>query len=72
MSITMMEVLIGFVGDISGLTEWSRIHGPYFILNEYTGPRVMASFIVIIVCNGLCMALLYKAFIMDDGSEIPI
>jgi hypothetical protein len=72
MSITMMGVLIGFVSEITGLTAWSQLLGPYFILNGYTGPGVMVNFILIIVCIGSCMALLYKAFTMDDGSEIPI
>ena len=72
MSLVMMGGLIQFVSDITGLTEWSRNQGPYFILNETTGPAVMANFIVILVCIGFCMVLMYKAFTMDDGSEIPL
>ncbi len=71
MSLVMMGVVIEFVSDITGLTEWSRTHGPYFILNEITGPAVMINFIVILLSIGLCMALMYKAFTMDDESEIP-
>ncbi|PNX51614.1 MAG: hypothetical protein BV458_11280, partial [Thermoplasmata archaeon M9B2D] len=71
-SLVLMGVIIEFVSDITGLTEWSRTHGPYFILNEITGPAVMINFIVIILSIGLCMLLMYKAFTMDDESDIPI
>lgn len=70
-SISMMGVIIEFVSDITGLTEWSRTHGPYFIFNEITGPAFIMNFIVIIISIGLCMALIYKAFTTDENAGIP-
>ena len=71
MSFILMGTLIDIVSEISGLNAWQREHGPYFILNEFTGPGFMANFIVILFCIGLSMTLMYKAFTMDDES-IPI
>ena len=71
MSFPLMGVLMTIVSELSGLTAWQRNHGPYFILNEYTGPGFMANFIVILFCIGLSMAFLYKAFTTDD-EVIPI
>ena len=71
MSLILMGSLIGFISEISGLNAWQRAHGPYFILNEHTGPGFMANFIAIILCIGLTMTLMYKAFTMDDET-IPV
>ncbi len=65
-----MTFTIQFVSDISGLTSWSQQHGPYFVLNEITGPIVMANFIFILFYIGLSMAFIFKAFSASD--EIPI
>lgn len=72
MSLVLMGAIIQFVSDITGLTEWSRANGPYFILNEITGPVFMMNFIIIILSIGLCMALIFKAFMMYDENEIPV
>ena len=72
MSLVMMGVVIEFVSDITGLTEWGRTHGPYIILNEFTGSAFMANFIAILLSIGLCITLIYKAFTMDDDSEFPV
>ncbi len=68
LSIILMGSLIGIVSELSGLNAWQRAHGPYFILNEYTGPGFMANFIIILLCIGITMILMYKAFTMDDES----
>ena len=70
LSLPAMGVVIQFVSDITGLTEWSVHHGPYFILNSQTGPGVMANFIVILVFIGICMLFIFKAFSVTE--EIPI
>jgi peptidoglycan/LPS O-acetylase OafA/YrhL len=72
MSLIMMGVAMEFISDITGLTEWNRTHGPYFILNEITGPAFMMNFIVILISIGLSMTFMYKAFTMDDDSQIPL
>jgi hypothetical protein len=69
-SLPVMTVAIQIVSDVTGLTEWSVRHGPYFILNEYTGPGVMANFLVILFFIGLCMAFIFKAFSITE--ELPI
>jgi peptidoglycan/LPS O-acetylase OafA/YrhL len=71
LSLVSMATLIEFVNDITGLTEWGRTHGPYIVLNEVTGPVVMLDFIVILLCIGVCMLLMYRSFTIDDG-EIPV
>jgi hypothetical protein len=70
-SLLLMGGAIQFISDISGLTEWARVHGPYFILNEVTGPGVMANLIAILFFIGLSMYLLYMSFTISDD-EIPI
>ena len=70
LSLPAMGIVIQFVSDVTGLTEWSRNHGPYFILNQVTGPGVMANFIVILVFIALCMFFIFKAFAVSE--EIPI
>ncbi len=65
-----MTFTIQFVSDVSGLTQWSQAHGPYFILNEFTGPIVMTNFIFILFYIGLSMAFIFKAFSTTD--EMPI
>jgi len=65
-----MTFTIQFVSDVSGLTAWSQQHGPYFVLNEFTGPIVMANFIFILFFIGLSMLFIFKAFAASE--EIPI
>ncbi len=71
MSIMLMGVSLEVIAEYMGLNEWARQHGDVFILNEFTGPGVMASFLVIILFIGLCMICMYKAFTFDDD-EIPL
>jgi peptidoglycan/LPS O-acetylase OafA/YrhL len=71
MSLILMGSLLQLVSDITGLTEWSRNHGPYFVLNEFTGPGFVADFIVIILSIGICILLMAKALTIDNN-EIPI
>jgi hypothetical protein len=70
LSLPAMGYVIQIVSDVTGLTAWSRVHGPYFILNEVTGPGVMVNFIVIIFFIGLCMTFIFKAFSVTE--ELPI
>jgi hypothetical protein len=70
LSLPMMGFTVGLVSDLTGLSTWSRIHGPYFILNEQTGPGVMANFVVILFFIGLCMLFIFKAF--STTEELPI
>ena len=70
MSIAALGMMIEFVSEITGLNEYARTHGPIFVLNRYTGPGVMANFVVILIMLGICLFFIYKAFMsMDD--EIP-
>lgn len=62
LSFVLMGSTIQFISDFSGLTQWSQQQGPYFVLNEFTGPPVMASFIAIIFFMGLSLMLIMKAF----------
>lgn len=70
LSLPAMWLVIEFVSDVTGLSAWSEIHGPYFVLNEVTGPGVMANFVVILFFIGLCMAFIFKAF--STTEELPI
>jgi hypothetical protein len=71
-SLVMMGPAIEFISDITGLSEWSQTHGPYIILNEATGPGIIASILLILFFIGLCMVLMYRAFTLDADSEIPV
>ncbi|TFH09729.1 MAG: acyltransferase [Candidatus Thorarchaeota archaeon] len=71
MSIVMMGVSLELIAEYMGLNYWAEHHGPLFVLNEITGPGVMATVLAIIFFIGLCMTCLYKAFTMDDD-EIPL
>jgi len=70
-SIVLMGVSLEFIAEYMGLNYWAEHHGPLFVLNEVTGPGVMASFLSILFFVGLCMLLMYKSFTMDDD-DIPI
>ncbi|MCJ7817887.1 MAG: hypothetical protein MUP60_03460 [Candidatus Thorarchaeota archaeon] len=69
LSLPAMGVVIEIVSDLTGLTSWSESHGPYFVLNEYTGPGVMANFIVILIFIAICMTFIFKAFSITE--ELP-
>jgi hypothetical protein len=69
-SLVMMGAAIQFLSDITGLTAWGRTHD-LFILNDVTGPGVMANVVAIIFFIGLCMLFMYKSFTIAD-EEIPI
>jgi len=70
MSIAVLGMVIEIVSELTGLAEWQRTHGPFFVLNQWTGPGVVANIIVIIIMLGVCLFFIYKAFMsMDD--EIP-
>lgn len=71
MTMPLMGVSLELIAEYMGLNAWARNHGPFFVLNEYTGPGFMASFIAILFFIGLCMLFMYKAFTMSDD-EIPI
>jgi len=69
LSLPAMGTVIEIVSNLTGLTAWSEHHGPYFILNEYTGPGVMANFIVILIFIAICMTFILKAFSVTE--ELP-
>jgi len=60
LSFILMGISIQVISEVSGLNQYSD--GPYFILNDFTGPPVMASFVAIIFCMGLSLAFIMKAF----------
>lgn len=68
-SFILMTISIEVISHISGLSQWSEAHGPFFILNEITGPPIMASFLAIILFMGFAIALIFKAF--STTQEIP-
>lgn len=70
-SLILMGVAIEVISEVSGLNEWARTHGPSFILNEITGPGVMANFIAILFFIGLSMYFMYMSFTISDD-EIPV
>jgi len=70
LSLPAMGYVIQIVSDLTGLTAWSQSHGPYFILNEVTGPGVMINFMVILLFIAICMAFIFKAFSVTE--EMPI
>ena len=63
-----MSFTIQLVSNVSGLDRYN--YGPYFILNEFTGPIVMANFILILFFIGLSMAFIFRAF--GTSEELPI
>jgi hypothetical protein len=63
-----MTFTIELVSNVSGLSTYN--YGPYFILNEFTGPIVMTNFIFILFYIGLSMAFIFKAF--GTTEDIPI
>jgi hypothetical protein len=60
LSFLMMGLTIQVISEVTGLSAYTD--GPYFILNDFTGPPVMASFLAIIFCMGLSIAFIMKAF----------
>ncbi|MFQ5834088.1 MAG: acyltransferase family protein [Candidatus Thorarchaeota archaeon] len=71
MSIAVLGMAIEFVSEITGLREWQRTHGPFFVLDRPTGPGVIANIIVIIIMLSICLFFIYKTFTTMD-EEIPI
>ncbi|MFX1484097.1 MAG: hypothetical protein ACFFCP_13030 [Promethearchaeota archaeon] len=68
-SFLFMGMVIQVISDFSGLSAYGRSH-TYFILNDITGPPIMASFITIIFFTGLSLALIFKAFSTTQELEI--
>jgi hypothetical protein len=68
-SFVLMGLSIQIISEVTGLSRWSEVHGPYFILNEVTGPPVMASFLAIIAFISLSLVLIFKAF--STSEEYP-
>ena len=63
-----MSFTIQIVSNVAGLSNYN--YGPYFILNEFTGPIVMTNFIFILFYIALSMAFIFKAF--GATEEFPI
>ncbi|MBN2229160.1 MAG: hypothetical protein JW779_06160 [Candidatus Thorarchaeota archaeon] len=61
-SFVLMGMAIEFISNISGLSTWNDQRGAYFVLNEITGPPVMASFIAILFFMGLSLFFILRAF----------
>jgi hypothetical protein len=70
LSFVAMGVVLQIISEVSGLSQWSEQHGPYFILNDYTGPPVMASFLTVLVFMGLSIAFIMRAFSTTQEFEI--
>ena len=65
-------VAMGVVLEIITIyMEAQRYSFIVFVLNEYTGPIVMASFVVILFFIGLSMFFIYRAFSTFED-EIPV
>ncbi|MHA1135775.1 MAG: hypothetical protein ACTSSE_04745 [Candidatus Thorarchaeota archaeon] len=60
LSFILMGLSIQVISELSGLSTYSD--GPYFILNDFTGPPVMASFLAILFFMSLSIAFIMKAF----------
>jgi hypothetical protein len=69
-SYILMGVAIEVISHVSGLSEWSTSHGPFFILNDFTGPPIMASFLAIIFFMSLSLYFILKAF--STTQELPL
>jgi hypothetical protein len=63
-----MTYTMQLVSNVAGLEQFN--YGPYFILNEFTGPIVMANFIFILFFIALSMVFIFKAF--GTHEELPI
>lgn len=70
LSVVLMGLSIQIISELTGLSDWSSEHGPYYVLNEITGPPVMASFLAIIFFMGLAIGLIFKAFTESDYIDI--
>ncbi|RDE15021.1 MAG: hypothetical protein C4K48_04915 [Candidatus Thorarchaeota archaeon] len=68
-SFVLMGISLQFISEVTGLSRWSEVHGPFFILNEITGPPVMASVLAIVGFISLSLAFIYKAFSTSDELE---
>ncbi|NHJ13443.1 MAG: hypothetical protein EAX95_07185 [Candidatus Thorarchaeota archaeon] len=47
-------------------------HYAYFVLNQYTGPFVIASFVIMLFFIGVSMFFMYRAFTTFELEEIPL
>jgi len=61
-----MGISLQLISEFTGLSRWSDSHGPFFVLNEVTGPPVMASFLAIIVFISISLVFIFKAFSTTD------
>ncbi|MHA2119022.1 MAG: hypothetical protein ACW98J_08880, partial [Candidatus Thorarchaeota archaeon] len=70
LSLVAMGTAIEIVSELTGLAEYGRNHARFFVLNQWTGPGVLANIIVILIMLGICVFFITKMFtVMDD--EIP-
>lgn len=69
-SLALMGIIIEVVSEFTGLAEYGRIHG-IIVFNRYTGPGILANFLVILLVLSLCLFFIYRGFTtMED--EIPL
>jgi hypothetical protein len=65
-SYVLMGFTIQLISDATGLSRWSEFNVPFFVINEDTGPGIMASFIAIIFFIGVSLYLIFKAFSISE------
>ena len=70
LSIVLMGFSIQLIGQLTGLTDWKNQHGSYFVLNDVTGPPVMASFLAIVFFMGISIAMIMRAFSTSDYPDV--
>ncbi|NWF96458.1 MAG: hypothetical protein HXY34_10000 [Candidatus Thorarchaeota archaeon] len=60
--------ILALVGDLTGLTSWSEVFGPYVFFNEISGPAFIVGFVVILVLTAAILRLLLEAFGDEGGA----
>lgn len=70
LSLAMMGIILGVVSELTGLAAYGRRYG-IIVFNRYTGPGILANFVVVLIMIAICLYLIYQGFATTD-EDIPI
>ncbi|MDF1541295.1 MAG: hypothetical protein P1Q69_20525 [Candidatus Thorarchaeota archaeon] len=60
--------LLQFVADVTGLSQWTEIYGPFWFFNELSSRGFMVGFVAVLLMIGTIMYLIAKSFDAEEGS----
>ncbi|TFG33858.1 hypothetical protein EU527_06405 [Candidatus Thorarchaeota archaeon] len=64
----VMPFFLVFIGDLTGVTSFSEIYGPFVFWNELSAPAFLIGFFVICIFTASIMYLILRSFEVQEGA----